>query len=112
MFFEKAQLLIPITKVTLRSLIFNQEPRYQGPSFSFVNETTSIQGPLFGVKHCCSSKSHRQTKIKKRFLRLDSLTKHEVRGSYAETLNFVSGLYNYREFSQPLECFYQAMYKQ
>ena len=83
MFFEKAQLLISITKVTLRSLIFNQEPRYQGPSFSFVNETTSIQGPLFGVKHCCSSKSHRQTKIKKRFLRLDSLTKHEVRGSYA-----------------------------
>ena len=29
-----------------------------------------------------------------------------------QTLNFVSGLYNYREFSQPLECFYQVMYKQ
>ena len=29
-----------------------------------------------------------------------------------QTLDFVSGLYNYREFSQPLECFYQAMYKQ
>ena len=29
-----------------------------------------------------------------------------------QTLNFASGLYNYREFSQPLESFYQAMYKQ
>ena len=83
MFFEKAQLLIPITKVTLRSKIVNQEPQSRGPSLSFANETTSNQGQLFGVKHCYSSKSHRRTKIKNVFLRLDSLTKHKVRGSYA-----------------------------
>ena len=85
LFFEKALLLIPMTNVTLRSLIINQKFQYQAPSLSFTNGTTSIQGPSFCVKRCCSSKYHRHIytwAIKKRFPCLDSLTKHEVRYSY------------------------------
>ena len=108
LFFEKALLLIPMTNVTLRSLIINQKFQYQAPSLSFTNGTTSIQGPSFCVKRCCSSKYHRHmyTWAIKNVFRVWIAWLNTRFDIVMKTLNFVSGLYNYWEW------FFQAMHTQ